>query len=365
MEWIGTVNDDHGGIWGKAVVVGTKVNTADDLGTGRSQSNDSRPLLTLGEVHTGLLQNSTFVTRPQSVDVLSLLPGERVRQSERPIAFAVSPDLLTGVDCRLPSRSGTRTRGVGTAVSRASLTGGHVLQGSTFTRITRTGVNRRLPWSHYLAQPGAVETIGKADCDDVEQGFIGLVAPGQELDLGAISGRVMDQVQKGAGLDHTPPFRAARTRLRWSLGGPGEDTTIRFTIESETVRTVRVRAADGDVTQVAELCEDLALHDWLLTTLLVIIERSRIGTSSRMQVMRHLRPAIDVLLHLWMPAARVNRSVSALWEQLERRPGFSRQWTTSVDRIRDQVAVSTVALLSAVADNAERTGRTEPSLAPW
>ena len=75
----------------------------------------------------------------------------------------LSPDLLTGVDCRLPSNSGRQVRGAGTVVSRAIITGRRILQGSAYTKITSGRENRRLPWSHYLSQPGQIEAVGKAD----------------------------------------------------------------------------------------------------------------------------------------------------------------------------------------------------------
>jgi hypothetical protein len=112
---------------------------------------------------------------------------------------------------------------------------------------------------------------------------------------------------------------------------------------------------ENDLPAALELCEDLALHDWLLTALLELIERSRIGASPRPQVVDRLRPAIDYLLHLWMPAARLNESMLPLWKSLERQPGFTKQWEASVSRIRDQVALSTIVQLGAVAEeNARR-----------
>jgi hypothetical protein len=316
-------------------------------------------LLTLGEVHTGLLQNSTSVSQARSVQLLALVLGERVRQSTRPIAYAVSPDRLTGVDCRLPTVSKARVRGVGTVVSRAAITGGHVLQGSTFTQVVKGEADRRLPWSHYMSRPGVVETVGKADQDDLASGFTDTKPALPNLDLGAVSDRLMDEVQVDVGLDRTPPFRMARTRLRWVAAGgagPAQPAWIRFSIENDTLRTMAIGGVDvDDPLSVAALCEDLALHDWLLTTLLELIERSRIGDGSRARVVDRLRPAIDYLLHLWMPAARVDQAVLHLWESLERRPGFTKQWRALVDRIRDQVAVGTVAELSAVAgENARR-----------
>lgn len=334
-------------------------------------------MVTLGEVHTGLLQNSSAVSPRDADRALTLLLGERVRRWERPISHAVSPHLLTGVDCGLPTHSGAKRRGVGTALSRAMITGGHVLQGSTCLRVVVGESTRRLPWSYYLSRPGTVETIGRIDRVDVMAGFVAAVPSAATLDLGAISGRLMDSVQRTAALDRRPPFRTARTRLRWVAesvdAGCGTDATVRFTIVNESLRTVRLRLpadqsglsdkpnrADrtdqtDQMERLAEMAEDLALHDWLLTTLLRIIDRSRIGAEPGTRVVERLRPAIDHLLHLWMPAARLDQALAGMWENLERHPGFTRQWNASVARIRDQVAVNTLALFGSDAGHARRS----------
>lgn len=303
----------------------------------------------LGEVRTGLLQNSTAVPPELCAQALTLLAGERVRQAERPMAYAVSPELLVGVDCRLATTTGARARGIGAAISRAVIIGGHVLQGSAFATVRRSGTDRRLPWSHYLSQPGTIEAVGKADSDSVAAGFLSAGPAPVTLDLGAIGARVMDSVHASPALDRMPPFRMPRTSLRWvAVPAPApEAQRIEFRIESRTFRTLRVTCPVVDEPAVVDLCEDLALHDWLLTTLLQLIERSRIGAVPRPRVFEQLRPAVDYLLHLWMPGARVDRSLLPLWESLERRPGFSRQWQASVDRIRDQVAASTIAIVAA------------------
>jgi hypothetical protein len=315
-------------------------------------------MLILGEVHTGLLQHSTSLSPPLCRHILDLVHGEPVRQFERPIPYAVSPDLLAGVDCHLPTGSGAKVRGVGTVVHRAALTGGHVLQGSAVVQVTKGDTGQRLPWPHYLARPGEVETIGGVDQETVVRGFLTAKPagklPGMLLDLGAICGRLMDLVQTSPELDRTPPFRMPRTRLRWVAvvsddPGPAAEPAV-FGIESAQLRTMQLRCEQRQVDAVAQLCEDLARHDWLLTTLLELVERSRIGTVVRQTVDR-LRPAIDHLLHLWMPGARVDPALLGMWESLEQRPGFSRQWRAMVDRVRDQLAVSTLTLLAAKAES--------------
>jgi hypothetical protein len=307
-------------------------------------------MLVLGEVHTGLLQNSTSLASSQCEQLLGFVQSEAVRRSERPIPYAASPDLFTGVDCPLATASGAKVRGVGTVLHRATITAGRVVQGSSLTQVIRGTAGRRLPWSHYLARPGRVETIGKADWTDLTGGFVVTTSLASTLDLGAISGRMVDTVQTSPGLDRSAPFRAPRTKLRWTattIADPGDGPAIAFGIEDSQLRTLRLQCAEEQLPAVAELCEDLAVHDWLLTTLLQLIERSRIGTGAPGAVVVRLRPVIDHLLHLWMPAARVRQDLLTLWESLERRPGFSRQWQASVDRIRDQIAVGTIALLGA------------------
>jgi hypothetical protein len=309
-------------------------------------------MLLLGEVHTGLLQNSTSVSHLCCAELLALILGERVRRSTRPIAHAVSPDILTGVDCQLPSNSRARVRGVGTVASHAAITGGHVLQGSTVAQIVKADADHRLPWSHYLSRPGIVEAFGRADLTDLAGGAIAIKQSQLSLDLSTISGRLMDAIQGSQNLDRRPPFKMARTRLRWvAIRDEGNAASARahFAIENDILRTLHLTSHSDDVSAVTGLCEDLALHDWLLTTLLLMIEASRIGDLPESHVVGSLKPAIDCLLHLWMPAARMDQSIAFLWEGLERRSGFTRQWQAMVNRVRDQAALATIALLQATA----------------
>ncbi|MDH2424338.1 SCO2521 family protein [Sphaerisporangium sp. TRM90804] len=304
----------------------------------------------VGEVQTGLLQNSGEIPDSLSTELLALVRGERVRVFRRPIAYAVSPDRLTGVDCHLASASGARVRGVGTVLSRASVTGGRLVQGSSQVRVTRGTSNRRLAWSHYMARPGVVEVVGKARAADLAGGFTLDAPPAESLDLGAVSARFVDVVQSSARLDRRAPFRMARTRFRWTAE-PGEPD-VRLQLRGDNVRTLRLTLPDPFAPGVAELCEDLALHDWLLTALIEIVRRARPGSVARPEAAARLAPAIDHILHLWMPAARVQDSLLHVWESLEHRPGFTRQWQSLVNRVRDHV---TVALLT-VAGGDGRSG---------
>jgi hypothetical protein len=128
----------------------------------------------------------------------------------------------------------------------------------------------------------------------------------------------------------------------------------RFTLAEDELRTVRLRVPPGTpCADLAGLCDDLALHDWLLTTLVGLLDgislgartapvRARPGAPDRPTVVRALRPAVDHLLHLWMPRARVARELVPLWDVLEERPGFTRQWQALVQRIRDQLTLHAI-----------------------
>ncbi|MDQ7904277.1 SCO2521 family protein [Phytohabitans sp. ZYX-F-186] len=299
-------------------------------------------MLTLGEVHTGFLRNSTSVSGDRMSRVLALAQGERVRRSERPMPYAISPERLRGIDCVLVAASGARHRTIGTVATHAAITGGHVLQGSAFTRIVGSESKRRLPWPHYLSRPGVVEIVGKIDWADLVAGFLSESHSRDAMDLGAICAEVMHLVQTSSDLDQITPMRTARARLRWAALDQDGDRRVHFAIEQGGLRTLRIPGDHGDPGALAEICADLAMHDWLLTSLESLIERSDIGAVSRTQIVRRFRPAIDYLLHLWMPAARVDQSV---WDALERNPGFTRHWEALVNRIRDQLAAATVALL--------------------
>jgi hypothetical protein len=316
-------------------------------------------MLFLGEVRTSLLTHSAPVPAGAGERLLSLLAGAPASRSERPIARVVSPARFTGVDCDLGAGSGRAVRSVGTVSSHAVLTGGRALQGSAHVEIVPSPQTRRLPWSHYLAQPGRADVIGRYREPDVAAAFLDRAGAGDRLDLGAIAQHTVNEVYDEAPLDFRAPLKSGETRLRWAAtwtAGAGGDA-VAFVLRPSEVRTARIETSAADPPAIVALCEDLALHDWLLTTLTAVIERSLRGDRGTPLALLQLRPAVDCLLHLWMPGAHVEDELAAVWDGLERRPGFSRQWLTSVQRIRDFLAVSTLQEL----DRAGRTSGTGPT----
>ncbi|WP_077798780.1 SCO2521 family protein [Streptomyces sp. JHA26] len=311
----------------------------------RENAPDS--VLACGEVRTCLLPTRQALDIRAAAQLLGLRADERVLLSERPNLYARSPDTLTGVDCPLPSANGARVRAVGTVVARAALTEGRVLQVSAHFRVPAAGPDQRRPWGHYLVRPGVVEPLGRLPREAVAQGVLGGGRHG-DLDAGLIADGLLTRLLRHPLLDHRPPLRSRPTRLRWAAlpAPPGEGPSIeRFTLAEDELRTVLLRVPEDTAgADLAALCDDLALHDWLLTTLVRMLDGIRLGGGPEhgLAVVEALRPAVHHLLHLWMPRARVPQELAALWDPLEERPGFTRQWRTLVQRIRDQLTLHAI-----------------------
>lgn len=314
----------------------------------RSPMDTTHAALACGEVRTCLLPSFQPLDTRAAAHFLQLRADERVLVSERPQVYALSPDTLTGVDCRLPAAHGTKVRAVGTVVARAALTEGRVLQATAYFRAPAAGPDRRQPWGHYLVRPGVLEPFGKLPEQALAQGILRDPQKG-ELHLGLIAEGLLAQLRRHPLLDRKAPFKSRATRLRWVAlrARDGEGASIeRFTLAEDELRTVELRVpAAAEASAVAGLCEDLALHDWLLTTVVRMLDTSRLGATGGAATVLALRPAVDHLLHLWMPRAHVDPALGPLWEVLEREPGFSRQWQTLVQRIRDQLALQAIPLL--------------------
>jgi hypothetical protein len=301
--------------------------------------------LTIGEVHTGLLQTSTAVPVDTAVELLAIVPGGPVRTRQRPIRYAWSPELLTGVDCAAPLAERREVRVVGTPVTRLSLTDGRIIQAGTHATLRQDSAGRRRPWSHYLAQPGVLELLGKASDESLATGFLRGPTTATALDLGAVNVRRLATIQRSERLDRNPPFRGRPTRLRWSAETSDGEQKIAFTLEADGLRTVRVRAPESNPRALADFFADLALHDWLLSTLLDIVDRAVARNRPAAELISMLRPGIDNLVHAWIPAAHVSRTLDRIWPELDLRSGFSLQWQKTVERIRDQLSVGVIEAL--------------------
>jgi hypothetical protein len=304
----------------------------------------------IGEIHTGVLMSAAGLESHAAAELFAALSFQPVRTWERPIRHAAAPEVLTGVDCLLPSASGSRGRAVGTVATEVSVTAGRVLQAATHAWVVPADVPRRLSWSHYLAHPATIEALGTVPAD-LGEGFLARDTRPGVLDLAGVCAAVMNRVQHAPGAERRAPFRARRTRLRWVATVRDDDeAALTYTLEDEDTRTVRITAPAGVVDRVPALCQDLALHDWLLSCVVALVDVAGIGHREHADVVDRLRPAVDHLLHAWMPGARLDEDLAAFWTEVERRTGFSRQWEATVQRIRDQMTLAAVELMGAAAN---------------
>jgi hypothetical protein len=273
------------------------------------------------------------------------VPGGSVRTRQRPIRYAWSPEVLTGVDCAAPLAERREVRIVGTPATRLSLTDGRIIQAGTHATLRQDSAGRRRPWSHYLAQPGVLELLGRASDESLATGFLCGPTTATALDLGAVNVRRLATIQRSERLDRNPPFRGRPTRLRWTAETSDAEQEIAFTLEADGLRTVRLRAPESNPRALADFFADLALHDWLLSTLLDIVERAVARSRPAAELISLLRPGIDNLVHAWMPAAHVSKALDRIWQELDLRSGFSLQWQKTVERIRDQLSVGLIEAL--------------------
>lgn len=312
-----------------------------------------KPVLAVfGEVQTCLLPSREVLDIPATVELLRTVKlGSAPTSRERPVPLVMSPSRLEGVDCHLaqcrPDRtSGKRIRGIGTVSSRSVVIGGRILQASSQTEVVRgTGSDRR-PWSHYLSKPGTIETISGAPSGRaLADGYLHSPA-GERPELASICQRMANLTRVNPQLDQEIPFRgAATTRLRWAaeVAAPsGDSLPFSFRLDDDTVRTLRITVLHGDIAEIRRFCEDLAVHDWLLTTISRVAGASG-GFGARPGAMAtDLLPVLDELVPLWMPGTHTVPGLDRIWSDLEADPGFTRQWTARVGQLRDRMAGATL-----------------------
>ncbi|MFD6451135.1 MULTISPECIES: SCO2521 family protein [unclassified Nocardia] len=312
---------------------------------------DGRPLVALGEVRTCLLPNSAALSRDAAVDLLDVVLGRPGLSRERPLDWAESPRLAVGIDCQLVPH--VRSRGVGTVATNALVIGGRVLQSSAHAIVApaATSSGRRQTWAHYLGRVGTVELLTGASATIADRLVVGFLSTARAadpvLDITAISTRLLTKVHSDVRLDRQPPLLVEPTRLRWAARVvPGAQASVLFGLHQDRTRTalVTVGSAD-DLPEVRRYCQDLAVHDWLLTAVIDVIEDAEFAQTSGSTPESVLAPALQHLAHLWMPSAHTPPLLRCLWEQLENDPGFSRQWNARIGQLRDRVAVATLAAL--------------------
>ncbi|MFD6155349.1 SCO2521 family protein [Nocardia sp. NPDC060256] len=316
----------------------------------QAQANsEDTPLVVLGEIHTCLLPSQHVLDTAACIELLSAVQrGLTVTSRERPMPLVVSPNRFEGVDCNLIPVSGKHIHVIGTVASRTVVIGGRVLQGSSQTRVMRAV--ERQPWSYYLSRPGTVDAVSRLGSDPAGRVVDGhLRSHGDDkLDLTSISQRMSTFARVDPRLDQKMPFRAGTTRLRWAVevGAAAEQPPrFAFHLAGNTLRTVRLTLSDTDVAAAQRFCEDLAIHDWLLTTIGQVADRAARNDHETDALLDQLVPLLDQLVPLWMPGAHTAPQLRQLWTDLETDPGFTRQWTARVGQLRDRMTTATLKAL--------------------
>ncbi|WP_040797903.1 SCO2521 family protein [Nocardia higoensis] len=313
---------------------------------------DAEPLIVLGEVRSCLLPTSTALSRPVVQDLLTLVPGRRVPARDRPIPIAQSATTAVGIDCDLAIErgNGRDPRAIGTVAVQAVVVGGRILQSSARTTVVVAPQKRRHDWSHYLGRVGVAEVVTRTEPNTaarLAEGFLAPVVPSHTLDLASISERLLARVRRDNRLDRKPPILAAPTRLRWiARVAEVAEPVLSMHVVDDTVRTARVLVPEAaQLADVRRFCEDLAAHDWLLTTTAAAVQESDRFPSGSAESVEALTPVLTELAHLWMPGAHLSERMRPLWAQLQEKPGFTNQWNAHIGHIRDRTSVAVLQAL--------------------
>ena len=295
-------------------------------------------VLAFGEVRTCLIQNLGTLSPSASVALMQLTPGAPVSKVDRPVRRVVSPEQVTGVDCRLQVAREGRGRAIGTVLSHATVTNGRILQGTAHVTLTPASSKDRREWRHYLQRPGLVEVIGSPHPHNVLDGYLADISPARGLDLASISDRVIDEVQMSSRLNHTTALRASTAVVRWAVTlAPDSGPTVGIAkSDLPNVHIIRLSGAPDHLPMLIRFCEEFALHEWLLTTVQdVIVPRAETDIARDRDPLDSLLFALNELVPLWMPPTHLSPDMKVLWEVMESRTHYSRLFERQVARIRD------------------------------
>ena len=298
----------------------------------------TQPWLGFGEVRTCLIQNLGTLSPSASVALMQLTPGSPVSKVDRPVRRVVSPDQVTGVDCRLQVAREGRGRAIGTVLSHAVVTNGRILQGTAHVALTEAGSKERREWRHYLRRQGVVEVLGSPKPHNIVDGYLADVSPARGLDLASISDRIIDEVQQSNTLNHTTALRASTAVVRWAATlAPNAKPTVGIAkSDLPNFHVIRLSGAPDDLSMLIRFCEEFALHEWLLTTVQdVIVPRAETDIARDRDPLDSLLFALNELVPLWMPPTHLSPDMKALWEAMESRTHYSRLFERQVARIRD------------------------------
>ncbi|WP_054815059.1 SCO2521 family protein [Nocardia arizonensis] len=312
----------------------------------RTPTPVSPTLAAFGEVGTALLPTATALRRSEVEELLEFHPGRRAHWRERPVSLGISATTAEGVDCVLAAPGHPAVRAIGTVALRALVIGGRVAQSSAQSFVTRAASDKRMPWSHYLTKDGVLEVITKVTEETggrLSEGFLAAQSSAQTLDLTSITDRLLVRIRMDERLGGEPPLKVGSTRLRWvARVGAVPASQIAFRVHDDTRRTVLLLVpSEQDLAVAQRFCEDLAVHDWLLSAVASVIERADLAGPGSPASAEILAPFLQHLAHLWVPGVHSPRQLRAPWRQLQDDPDFTADWRRSIDHLRNRLLVAT------------------------
>jgi hypothetical protein len=188
-----------------------------------------------------------------------------------------------------------------------------------------------------------VELYRAAAPTDLAEGFLKARTGPAVLDLGGAGGQVIDMVHSRPDLHDkhvrllTQPLTLRWTALvRHDAGQPSMDF-LRF--HDGRVHISAVTGAEH-VAGLVRFCEDVALHQWLLSTITDVLRGAASGDD-----LDDLGPALEYLGHLWSPGESGDDDLAYLWQSIEERYHLTRGWQNQLGRVRDQVLLRTYRLV--------------------
>lgn len=323
----------------------------------RFHSWDAVQEVVVGEVMTLLLRSSAPLEPDSARDLLArLVPGSKPERFGHPVDRLMSADLQFGVDCQLSTPRGARPRTIGVAAAHAVLTGGHVLQAAAHARIVHGETQHRRRWSYYASRPGYLEVQHKAAPGDLARGFLSAAPDGTLLDLAGIAKQVVDQVNNGseeeaasATLHSSPMTFRWVARVARSAGMP----VVEFVRCEDGTFQIDAVTDPAYLVALARFCEDVALHNWLLSTMAATFTDS----TKTADGLGELGAALELLGHLWSPGEALDERLASLWTDLEARLYLSRGWRNQVTRVRDKI---TLQILKGL-----QQAQKQPASEPW
>ncbi|MET8649547.1 SCO2521 family protein [Nocardia aurea] len=294
-----------------------------------------------GEVCTALLPTTEALRRGEVEELLELNPDSRMQWRERPLSLGISPSTLHGVDCQLVAPAHPTIHAIGTVATRAVVVGGRVVQSSAHCVVVRSAFDKRQGWAHYLNRAGVLEVvtrIGSETTKRMAEGFLGTTGKGA-LDLTTYTDGLLGDI--GMRRLGRAPLRTGTTRLRWAARvGEVDAPQVAFRLQDDILRTVLVVVPSGEELSAAQrFCEDLAVHDWLLTAVTDAVERADLAGPGAAAA-DIIGPVLHHLAHLWVPGAHTPPELRGLWGQLREEPDFTAGWRATIDHLRNRMLLS-------------------------